>query len=90
MSKSKNTLSVAVLNARSVRNSAINEFVTDHDIDILTITETWLKKNSDKPLLAELTPSGYTFINVTRAVGRGGGAGVIHRNTLACKMLLSC
>ena len=88
-STSKNNLSVAVLNARSVRNKtlAINEFVTDHDVDILAITETWLKKNSDKPIIAELTPSGYTFINVPRAAGRSGSVGVIHRNNLPCKML---
>ena len=65
----------------------INEFVTDHDIDILAITEMWVKKNSDKAIIAELTPNGYKFINVPCAAGRSGGVGIIHRNTLPCNML---
>ena len=59
----------------------------DHNIDILAITETWLKKNSDKPIIAAMTPSGYSFVNAPRASGRGGGVGVIHRDELSCKQL---
>ena len=86
---SKNNISVAVINARSVRNktTTITECITDHNIDILAITETWLKKNSDKPIIAAMTPSGYSFVNAPRASGRGGGVGVIHRDELSCKQL---
>ena len=82
-------ISVAVINARSVRNktTTITECITDHNIDILAITETWLKKNSDKPIIAAMTPSGYSFVNAPRASGRGGGVGVIHRDELSCKQL---
>ena len=48
-------ISVAVINARSVRNkttcTTISECISDHNIDILAVTETWLKKNSDKPII---------------------------------------
>ena len=85
----KTNISVAVINARSVRNktTTITECITDHNIDILAITETWLKKNSDKPIIAAMTPSGYSFVNAPRASGRGGGVGVIHRDELSCKQL---
>ena len=84
-----NNISVAVINARSVRNktTTLTECITDHNIDILAITETWLTKNSDKPIIAAMTPSGYSFANAPRASGRGGGVGVIHRDELTCKQL---
>ena len=49
------------LNARSVRNKAseVNEFVTDNNIDILGVCETWLTQD-DKAVISELTPVGYT------------------------------
>ena len=85
----KSNISVAVINARSVRNknTTITECITDHNIDILAITETWLKKNSDKPIIVAMTPSGYSFVNAPCASGRGGGVGVIHRDEFACKQL---
>ena len=40
---------VALINARSVRNKTltINEDIIEHEWDVLTITETWLKKTYD-------------------------------------------
>ena len=54
------SMSAALLNARPVTNKAItiHEFFTEHEIDILAITETWLK-TSDKAIIVELTPTGY-------------------------------
>ena len=69
------------------KTTTITECITDHNIDILAITETWLKKNSDKPIIAAMTPSGYSFVNAPRTSGRGGGVGVIHRDELSCKQL---
>ena len=44
------TLLMIYLNAQSCRNkvSDLNDFVIDHDIDILLLTETWLKELGDE------------------------------------------
>ena len=42
-------IDVCLLNARSIRNKTLinKDFVIDNDIDILTLTETWLNLNSN-------------------------------------------
>ena len=51
------------LNAQSCRNKAseLNNLVTDHDIDILLLTETWLKEHGDEAQKAEMTPDAYVL-----------------------------
>ena len=52
-----NLFKVATLNAQSVRNKASNicEYVVDNDLDILTMTETWLTgKKTDEVIHAAL------------------------------------
>ena len=79
----RSVASFGFLNARSVRNKAseVNEFVTDNNIDILGVCETWLTQD-DKAVISELTPVGYTFTHLPRSSKRGGGVGLLFRNTL--------
>jgi hypothetical protein len=87
----KNNLSVTCINARSVKNKAseLADFITDKDIDILAITETWLTSGErDRLSRGELTPKGYHLIDVSRSKGRGGGVGVVHKDTLSVKQQL--
>ena len=73
---------VAVFNAHSVqrrhRRSEIIEFIRDENIDILFITETWLKQHGDENKLKHLTPSGYKIKSVPRG-SLGGGILAIFR-----------
>ena len=39
--------------------SELNDLVTDHDIDTLLLTETWLKEQGDEAQKAEMTAAGY-------------------------------
>lgn len=80
---------LVLMNAQSVRNKTllINEYVRDDNIDLLAITETWLKKDGDAALINELVPEGYTLISVPRNRGRGGGIGLLHRDSLSCKLV---
>ena len=82
---------IVLMNAQSVRNKTmlINEYVRDDDIDILAITETWLKRGGDSAIITELAPDGYSFVHVPRQRGRGGGVGLLHRETYSCKLLAS-
>ena len=55
------------LNTRSVKNKIIKvkDFVVDHDIDILAMTETWLLPgNIDEVDISTLCPTGYRFFHV--------------------------
>ena len=79
-------LSVALLNARSVNNKAlyIFDFIVDRSLDILAITETWLRDNtSDSAVLSAMVPAGYSIVNVPRGTGVSGGVAVIYRSNIS-------
>ena len=58
-------------------------YIIDHDIDVLALTETWLTKSSrDEKWITTVTPSGYSFVNVPRSQGSGGGVAMIHKTSL--------
>ena len=68
-STSKN-LHFCLLNTRSIRNKsmAVKDFVVDHDIDILAMTETWLLPgNIDEIDISTLYPTGNRFFHVFHA-----------------------
>ena len=53
---------MCLLNARSINNKAlfIKDYVVDHQIDILGITETWTKSDGESNrVVSELSPRGY-------------------------------
>ena len=55
-------------NPRSIRprSTALKTYVTNNDVDIVFLVETWLA--SDDPIvIGELKPDEYTFINIARA-----------------------
>jgi len=77
----------AHLNARSVigdpsvdKPTLIQNFITDGKIDILAISETWLRPNSLPATINSLIPDGYTCMHVPRDEGRGGGVAFIYRS----------
>ena len=78
-SASKN-LHFFLLNTRSIRNKsmAVKDFVVDNDIDILAMTETWLRPGTnDSVEIGTLCPKGYRVIHITRSYSAGGGVGII-------------
>ena len=61
----------------------LNELIIDKCLDILCLTETWLSGGaSDEVVLAELLPPGYRIIQAQRKSGRGGGVGIIYRESV--------
>ena len=76
-----------MINARSVGNKAPNiiEFITENNLDILVITETWLFSEEIAKLKA-ITPGGYEPYSAPRDARKGGGVGIICRNVLKCKV----
>ena len=61
---------------------AIQEFLTDQNLDLLAISETWLAPDSLPSTLNSLTPAGYSIIHQPRPVGKGGGVALIYRSFL--------
>ena len=74
-----------LLNARSINNKddSIYELITDNDLDVLALTETWCTNNSDVSL-GLVTPPGYAIVQTHRS-SRGGGVGVIYRDSLRAR-----
>ncbi|XP_070556586.1 uncharacterized protein [Ptychodera flava] len=78
-------LNAALWNARSISGKigAIIASLIEDNLDILVVTETWLKSQSD-PTLAEFHSSitGYNVYHQSRSGRRGGGVAVIARSNL--------
>ena len=78
--------SFGLLNCRSVCNKthAIKDYVVENDFDILAVTETWLRSdpNLNVGTIGDLTPKGYSFHHTARIENRGGGVGLLYKNSL--------
>ena len=74
-----------VLNARSVCNkpSEIYELLLDNSLDVLFVTETWLKPDGNGTVIHDMLPHCYSIICQTLSASqRGGGIAIIHRNNV--------
>ncbi|KAL8569475.1 hypothetical protein ACOMHN_054190 [Nucella lapillus] len=86
-----NQLCVCLFNAKSVgvarKRTAIADFLADHDVDVMVLTETWLKESSDESKIADLTHPGYKLFSfprqLTASIKGGGGIAVIMKDCLA-------
>ena len=79
-----------VLNARSINNKTlhIKDYVVDNKIDILAITETWLKSDDDCYFtIRDICPQDYVFNHISRKTGTGGGVGLLFKKNLKIKKL---
>jgi len=76
-----------LLNARSVINKTmtIKYFIVDNNIDIMSLTETWLKSgDTDDLTIRDLCPTGFSMLNVPRG-SRGGGVVLLYRKSFVMK-----
>ena len=76
--KNKHELNISLLNAQSVKNKTndLRDYITDNEVDIFCITETWLK-GKETAAISELVPETHVFHHFPRAEGRGGGVGIV-------------
>ena len=74
-------------NTRSVNRKelSIKDYVSENDIDILAITETWLQENNNDFSIAEMCPIRYQFHHVTRKNTRGGRVGLLLKKHIKVK-----
>ena len=75
------SLHLAHINARSIKNKIpqFQEYITNVNIDLCAITETWLKPDDD--IAKVVPPQGYTFLSWPRQDGwRGGGSAIVSKS----------
>lgn len=77
-----------LLNVQSLSNKAgfINNHITEKEIDILCLTETWQQPDVFS-VLNEACPPGYNYFSKARTIGRGGGLAVFHRSNIQTSIL---
>ena len=79
-------LKLAHVNIRSCRNKEveISLILKENDIDILTLNETWLKKNF------KLDIPNYTITRNDRPSRQGGGVAILVRNDIKFDIIDTC
>ena len=84
-----NDISIALFNARSVnspeKRTEINTFITDENIQVMFLTETWLRARGDDARCSDLTPAGYSVRSFPRP-SRGGGLAVIFHDRYSSRI----
>ncbi|XP_072028205.1 uncharacterized protein [Amphiura filiformis] len=77
-------------NAQSCRQIAtdIVEIITDNNLDLVMLTETWLYEKGDEPYMSLMTPHGFNCHSFPRRA-RGGGIAIIVRESLSNMITLT-
>ncbi len=77
-------MKLALWNAHSLRNKAetIKEYINEHDLDMVLVTEAWLKEKGDEETIDSLEKNGYKYKHYPRGHIDGGGVAILHKETL--------
>lgn len=78
-------IKLALLNIRSLSSKSfyINDFISQHSLSFLFLTECWLSSTASAILL-ESSPPNYGFLYSSRQDKRGGGVASIFSDSFTC------
>lgn len=88
--RTSNQLRIGLFNAQSSVKKAldIHDVIVEKFLDVLIITETWLREAGHEVVITPMTPRGFVFVNHPRQSKRlGGGIAIIFRKSLIVKLL---
>ena len=73
-----------------MKNKALSicDHIISNNIDIMTLTETWLGTDVDNIVLCDLIPDGYDFYHVPRQHQRGGRVALIYNKSLSLNTMI--
>jgi hypothetical protein len=68
-------IKIGLINIRSLnqKSDAVHEMITDMHLNILAITESWLRDKWDDHLIINSVPRHYKFLRADRSKKKGGG-----------------
>ena len=80
-----NDLRIGSINVRSVREKGplLHDLIVSKSLDILAVTETWLRANDTSAFLSDFTLPGFSFLHVPRHGRPGGGVGLFISDALS-------
>ena len=80
-------MKLGLINCQSACNKSdlIRDHILDHGIDILALTETWFRSQTDHNVAAT-TPNGYQLIHAPRKGRRGGGVALVYNSALKASL----
>ena len=69
-SGSNERIKIAAMDVRSTKPRTVpfSEYVTLKNLDIVAVTETWLKHDETQSTIADISPPGYSFFQVNAEV----------------------
>ena len=87
VSSQVSSLNLAVLHIRSLAGKSliINDFIINHSLNFMFLTETWLDDNNSGAVLIETAPPNFSFIGENRAHRKAGGVATLFNNSFLCK-----
>ena len=73
-----NICSASSVTAQLNKPVVLAEFFFDHNIEILSLSETWLFSDALPSTLNALTPPNFSIVHQPRLTGKGGGVAIIY------------
>jgi len=74
-------LRLGLVNSRSAVTKAalIQDIISHHRLDVLVVTETWMRPDLPQAIVNDIVPPDYAAIHHFRPSSQGGGVAVVHR-----------
>ena len=80
-------IKLGVINCRSIRSKTelVTYHIKSHNLDLVALTETWLRWDESSTILNEVTPPGYSLRHVPRE-RRGGGLALVYQTSFKVRV----